>query len=396
MPRSQVRPSSPGATDRPLQENREIYRLLVESVVDYAIFLLDPDGYIQTWNRGAERLKGYRAPEVVGRHLSLFYTEEDRARDHTKYELKIAAREGRYEEEGWRIRKDGTRFWANVLITALRQDGELVGYAKVTRDLTERRRAEKERENLLVQERQAREEAETANHAKSEFLSVMSHELRTPLNAIVGYADLLLEGIPEPVPEGPRRKVERMKSAAEYQLQLVEEILTYSRLESGDTTVTRKRVDLGEIARKAMEMVEPQAAGKGLSTRLDLPEDQVVVCTDPGKARHILSCLLSNAVKFSRNGEVNVKVEAMGEHAFVRVRDQGIGISPDDQERIFDSFWQAEQSTVREDGGMGLGLAICRRLAHLLGGDIEVESERGRGSTFSLRLPVEPPAGERP
>jgi len=388
MARTQPDRTAARSIDLTLRENDEIFRLLVESVEDYAIFLLDPRGYIQTWNRGAARLKGYSEDDILGRHFSTFYTDTDRARRHPEHELEVASREGRYEEEGWRVRKDGTLFWANVILTSLRRNNELIGFAKVTRDLTERKRAEVEREKLIVQERRAREVAEEASRAKADFLGVMSHELRTPLNAIAGYADLILQGIPEPVGEGPRRQVERMKAAANYQLQLVEEILEFSRLESGDATTIREEVDLSEVGREVMEMFEQSADRQNLSTRLDVPTEPVVVRTDRAKVCKILKALLSNALKFTRDGEILLEMEVQGKEVLLHVRDEGIGISEEDQEKIFDSFWQAEQSNVREAEGMGLGLAICRRLARLLGGEVEVESEPGQGSTFTLRLPL--------
>jgi len=381
-----LRPTIPGGES--LRESERVYRLLVESVADYAIFLLDPEGFVQTWNRGAKRLKGYSEEEIVGEHFSTFYTEKDKARRYPQYELTVAAAKGRFEDEGWRLRKDGSLFWANVVITALREEGELVGFAKVTRDLTERKRTEEHREKLLESERRARAAAEEADRAKTDFLAVVSHELRTPLNAISGYAELILSGIPEPVPDGVRRKVERIRTAAEYQLHLVEEILAFSDLESGGSELARARVDLAGVAGEVAELVEPLVRQSGLSLHLELPDQTVVTRTDAVKVRQILKSLLSNAVKFSPEGELRLELETEGESALFHVRDCGIGIAPEDRERIFDPFWQADQSSVREVGGMGLGLAVCRRLARRLNGDIEVESQPGRGSTFTLRLPL--------
>src|SRR3954463_12812113 len=179
-----------------LKHGSRIYQLMVESVQDYAIFMLDPAGYIASWNQGAERIKQYSADEIIGRHFSVFYTDAANSIGHPQHELEVASAVGKFEEEGWRVRKDGTMFWANVLITAIRDtDGTLLGFAKVTRDLTERRNAEQR----AIADARRLAESESANAAKAEFLTAMSHELRTPLNAIGGYTELLTLGLGGPV-----------------------------------------------------------------------------------------------------------------------------------------------------------------------------------------------------
>ena len=241
-----------------------IYQLMVESVRDYAIFMLDPKGNVASWNRGAERIKQYRAEEIIGRHFSAFYPPEDLASNKPAMELKIAAKEGRFEDEGIRIRKDGTPFWANVIITAVRDDdGTLVGFAKVTRDLTERRAAQ-ERE---IANARRLAEAEAANATKSQFLAAMSHELRTPLNAIGGYAELLSLGLGGPVSAEQMEYLERIRKSQQHLLGIITDLLNFTRIEAGHIDYKSDMVPLEKVIESVMLMVETPAAAKGLELR---------------------------------------------------------------------------------------------------------------------------------
>ena len=318
-----------------LRESEEQFRLLVDSVRDYAIFMLDPGGRVATWNVGAEHIKGYRAEEILGQHFSIFYPEEKIAERFPQYELDVAAREGRFEDEGWRIRKDGSRFWANVVITALRNaKRELIGFAKVTRDLTERRageeqarrlaaeeaaraEAERQREELrLLNEQlqtqaieleqqteeaqslaeeleqtneelytalaeanalrraaeQARAEAVAASRAKTEFLAMMSHELRTPLNAIAGYAQLVEMELCGPVTAEQRDALERIQRSRLHLTDRIDDVLNYARLERGMLTYDLRPTLIADVVAEAMPLVEPQRAAKRLAVDVRLPE----------------------------------------------------------------------------------------------------------------------------
>jgi PAS domain S-box-containing protein len=378
--------------ERELRESEEHFRLLVEGVRDYGIFMLDPGGRIASWNAGAERIKGYTEEDVLGRHFSLFYPEEAVRHGYPEYELEVAAREGRFEDEGWRVRRDGSRFWANVVITALRRDGELIGFAKITRDLTERKRAEEEREEILVRERAARIEAEAASRAKSEFLATISHELRTPLNAILGYTELLRMGVPEPLTPGTGRSVERIGLSAQHLQQLIEEILAFHRVEEGREMLQIQPVELGRLADEVQAVIEPLAAEKGLRLEVERPDRPLRMETDPRKLRQLLLNLLDNAVKYTEAGEVRLTVRPEDDGVCFVVRDTGVGIAPEHQARIFEPFWQVEQSLTRKAGGTGLGLTVAQRFAQLLGGRLEVESTPGEGSTFTACLPTGAPA----
>ncbi|HEX8675375.1 MAG TPA: ATP-binding protein, partial [Longimicrobium sp.] len=229
-----------------------------------------------------------------------------------------------------------------------------------------------------------------ASETKSEFLATMSHELRTPMNAILGYADLLDAEVAGPLTDAQREQLNRIGASARHLLQLIDEILTFSRIEAGREQVSVERFDLADLARDTAEMVEPMARGKDLRFPVDTSADPLWVVSDPGKVRQILLNLLSNAVKFTEAGEVRLAVRAEGDEAALRISDTGIGIAPEQQGRIFDAFWQVEQSSIRRAGGTGLGLSVTRHLVDMLGGTVEVASTRGEGSTFTVRIPLAP------
>ncbi|HEY0151263.1 MAG TPA: ATP-binding protein [Longimicrobium sp.] len=229
-----------------------------------------------------------------------------------------------------------------------------------------------------------------ASETKSEFLATMSHELRTPMNAILGYADLLDAEVAGPLTDAQREQLNRIGASARHLLQLIDEILTFSRIEAGREQVNVERFDLAELARDTAEMVEPMARGKDLRFPVDTSAEPLWVVSDPGKVRQILLNLLSNAVKFTEAGEVRLAVRAEGDEAVLRVADTGIGIAPEQQGRIFDAFWQVEQSSIRRAGGTGLGLSVTRHLVDMLGGSVEVASTVGVGSTFTVRIPLAP------
>ena len=426
-----------------LDDVEKLYRLLVESVTDFAIFLLDPTGIIRSWNPGAERLKGYVESEIVGKHFSTFYTSEDLKAAKPEHELQVAAQVGRVEDEGWRLRKDGTRFWANVVITAMRdQSGALVGFAKITRDLTARRNAE-EQAQLLAAETAARREAErhteelvglteelqrqalelevqteeaqslaeeleqtneqlqqqaleaedartaaeAANRAKTEFLTVMSHELRTPLNAIAGYAELLRMGLRGPVTAEQLEDLERITRSERTLLSLINDILNYARLEAGQVRFAKEPVPIRALVADLDAVVSPQLRTKRLDFNFNRCESDVVVEADPDKVRQILVNLLSNAIKFTpSDGRVEIECQADDRVVRMIVRDTGVGIPSAKLEEIFEPFVQLDRSLTSTQEGSGLGLAISRDLARGMGGDLSAESAPGGGSTFVLTL----------
>jgi PAS domain S-box-containing protein len=394
-PRDAVAAPRPGPTKpTPLADTRladtikhggRIYQLMVESVRDYAIFMLDPNGYVASWNRGAERIKGYTASEIIGQHFSKFYREDDIAIGHPQYELDVATREGRFEEESIRVRKDGTEFWASVIITAVHdEDGTLVGFAKVTRDLTERRNAELK----ALEDARRLAESVSANLAKSGFLTAMSHELRTPLNAIGGYAELLSLGLGGPVTPEQQEYIERIRRSQQHLLGIISDLLNFSRIEAGHLTYDMQPLSLAQVIHGMVPLVEPQAEAKEISLQADPGSPHCLVLGDRAKVDQILLNLLSNAVKFTGSGgTVRVTCKESGDTAAIEVSDTGSGIPPEKIEAIFEPFVQLGRSLSSAHEGTGLGLAISRELARAMNGDLTVTSKVGSGSTFTLSLP---------
>jgi PAS domain S-box-containing protein len=418
-----------------LRESEERFRLLVDSVKDYAIFMLDPTGHVATWNAGAERAKGYRAKEIIGKHFSKFYTQPDLDAKKPERELEIATRTGKYEEEGWRVRKDGSTFWANVLITAIRNKaGELVGFAKVTRDLTERREAEeralesaaraaaeeaarqeaelREKETRAMAERlqeqtkelelrrlqaeesgklaeEARQRADAANKAKSEFLAAMSHELRTPLNAIGGYAELLTMGVSGTLNKEQQEHVRRLKRSQEHLLGIINEILNFSRIEAGQLKYDMGVVPINDVVDVVHGMMLPQAEKKQVSLVIGLCQKGTVAWADRAKVEQIVLNLVSNAVKFTQaGGQVEMSCDMVGRNrTIITVKDNGCGIAEDQLDVIFDPFVQVGRTLTSMREGAGLGLAISRDLAEAMDGSITVKSTLDVGSEFTLTLP---------
>jgi len=385
-----------------LRQSTEIFQLLVSSVRDYAIFMLDPNGNIATWNKGAERIKGYKPEEIIGSHFSRFYSEEDKANHKPERELEIARAEGSVEDEGWRLRKDGTRFWANVVITAVfDRSGELRGFAKVTRDISDRKEAEETRRALLEQREarlQAEEErrraedsyrvAQEANRAKDDFLMTLSHELRTPMTAILGWSRML----PAMSADDPmfHEAVASIAGGAQLQARLIDDILDVSRIVSGKLRLAPETMEVSRAIMNAAEAVNATAQAKGITVTLTLAPTLGVMIADPTRIQQVIWNLLNNAVKFTpRGGKVEVSARRTASHVQISVTDSGEGIDPRFLPHIFEPFRQAESPQTRVHGGLGLGLSIVRYIAEAHGGTVSAESEgRGKGSTFTVTLPV--------
>ena len=378
--------AEPPSLAEAIREGGKAVQLMVESVSDYAIFMLDPAGKISSWNKGAQKIKQYTPREIIGRHFSIFYPPEEIASGKPDHELEFASREGKFEEEGTRLRKDGTTFWANVVITAVRdENGELLGFTKVTRDLTERRAAQ---EKAIADARRVAQ-AEASNRTKTEFLAAMSHELRTPLNAIGGYTDLLRLGLGGPITDEQVLYLDRIRRSQQHLLGIITDLLNFSRIESGHLSYDITPVHLADVLESVVPMVQPQAAAKGVDVGLGGFSRELMVMADRAKLDQILLNLLSNAIKFTdEGGRVTLESGKNGDAGYVAVSDTGCGIPQDKLDVIFEPFVQLGRSLSSAHQGTGLGLAISRDLARAMSGDLTVVSEEGTGSTFTLALPA--------
>jgi PAS domain S-box-containing protein len=362
--------------ERALRDNEERLRLIIDGVKDYGIFALDAQGHVITWNVGAERIKGYTEQEVLGRHFSLFYLAEE-CPAHPDMALLEATRDGHYMEEGWRCRKDGSRFWASVVITAQYDGtGALRGFSKITRDITDRRAAE-------IALRTAREEAESASRAKSEFLSRMSHELRTPLNSILGFAQLLdMDSI-----AGQRPQVSHILRAGQHLLALINEVLDIARIEAGRLPLNIEPIGLPAVLHEALTLVSPMAADAGIHlAELPLLPDGSGVLADRQRLVQVLLNLLSNAIKYNRpGGEVRIEVIVQAPHVSIAISDTGHGIAPELLGRLFKPFERLGADPQVE--GTGLGLSLSKSLLEMMQGHLQVRSDPGQGCCFTLQLP---------
>ena len=385
------------AHEEDLRRSEERFRLLIEGVADYAIFMLDPNGRVSTWNMGAERIKGYTADEIIGQHFSIFYPQEAKDSGWPDHELRVAAEKGKFVDTGWRLRKDGTTFWANVTITALRDDaGQLLGFAKLTRDLTQAKRAEametanQQREEMLDAERNARMAAQRATRLKDEFLATLSHELRTPLSAILGWTQLLLRPDASKGPEQQKRAIEVIDRNARAQVKLIDDLLDLSRVMTGKLRLDLHQVSLGSIVEAAVDSARPSADVKGIRLKAILSSNSDIVSADSARLQQVVWNLLTNAIKFTpKGGQVQVLLQRVNSHLELSVSDTGVGIPANYLPHVFDRFSQKDSSTTRAFGGLGLGLAICKQLVELHGGSIRAASlGEGRGATFSVQLPL--------
>lgn len=397
-----MHPRSPQNGHAPSRQIAELHRLLIESVSDYAIFALDAHGNVASWNAGAERLKGYTPDEIVGRHMTTFYPADKVAEGFPAMELEVAARDGRFEDEGWRLRKDGSRFWANVIITAMHDDeGQLIGFAKVTRDLTARRERE-EQQRLLAAEEAALAEATRRNdelaslnarlqkaltaaaeayHDLDQFAYAASHDLKAPLRGIANLAQWIREDLGDKLEEESAEHMRMLQSRVRRMEALIDGILTYSR--AGRHLSEVEEVNTGTLVNETIELIPIDGA------TINVAPDMPSFATERVPLQQVFINLVSNALKHGRADHSNLVVDVTwrdaGEYHEFAVTDNGPGIAPEFHDRIWGIFQTLESRDKVE--GTGIGLSVVRKIVESRGGRAWIESSKDSGATFRFTWP---------
>ncbi|WP_257993548.1 PAS domain-containing hybrid sensor histidine kinase/response regulator [Cupriavidus pauculus] len=362
------------ATAEELRQSEETFRLLVDSVKDYAIFMLDPTGHVMSWNAGASYIKGYRRDEIIGQHFSVFYPPDDVAADKPGRELVIAREMGRVEDEGWRVRKDGSLFWANVTITAVYDETRaLRGFAKVTRDMSERKRLE---------------ELEQSERRMNEFLATLSHELRNPL-APIRNALTVMQMRPED-PQAMQKSVGLVERQMSHLTRLVDDLLDVGRIAAGKIELRLEPLDTRDIIALGIEAADPALAAKSQTVTVTTDTMPLPLHADRTRLSQVMQNLLLNASKFSSPGaQIAISASVRHRTQVIQVIDHGRGIARESLESIFNLFAQEDRPGSTAQGGLGIGLSLCRSLVEMHGGSIAATSEGpGLGATFTVQLPL--------
>ncbi|MGQ0751461.1 MAG: hybrid sensor histidine kinase/response regulator [Betaproteobacteria bacterium] len=356
-----------------LRQSEERFRLLIEGVQDYALYMLDNEGLVSSWNSGAQRIYGYSASEILGRHFSWLCPADDIKAGKPWQELRTARAAGRAVEENWRVRKNGERFWAHVVVTAL-QDAEGVpcGFAKMTQDLTERR-----------QHREAEDTARRMN----KFIAMLAHELRNPLAPILNAVETLERtGMSDPANAPPLGVVARQ---ARHLARIVDDLIDVNRIARGTLTIARGTVDMTDVVKSSAEAMRPAIERARQALEIELPPEPLTVFGDEHRLAQVMLNILNNASRYTpQGGAIGVSAQKLADDIVLSVRDTGRGIAREDLERIFNLFDQGSRPAGETNSGLGIGLSLARRIVELHGGTVSVESVGpGKGSVFHVRLP---------
>lgn len=381
-----------------LRQSEERYRMLVEQVSDYGIFMMDEKGRIISWNEGAEKINGYTAAEIVGRHFSIFYPEEDILNGKPGYELRVAKAMGKYEEEGWRLRKDGSRFWANIVITALFDDrGFHIGFSKVTRDLTERKEAERALRESYDRYRQLTEtlsatnaELSYINQELEQFTSVASHDLQEPIRTIKSFLMLMDAKLDRGEYDELKTYISKSVAAAQRMRELIQNLLQYSQIDKSE--LVQEPVDVLELLQAAQQNLKSAIASSGAELTVD--SEVKSIWGDRVQLLQLVQNLLSNAIKFTdqKRPRIHISCTDEGGQARFAITDNGIGIAEGDLEKVFEIFRRL--NTERNYPGTGIGLAICKKIVERHQGHIWPESQPGKGTTFYFTIRKEKSASQ--
>ena len=374
-----------------LLESEERYRSLVEQVRDYGIFMLDTKGRIISWNEGARRIKGYNAEDVIGKYFAIFYPEEDILSGKPAWELKVARSTGKYEEEGWRLRKDGSRFWANIVITAVYDsEGRLSGFSKVTRDLTERKMAEQALRESSDRYRQLAAELSVANSELSllnreleQFTAIVSHDLKEPVRTVRSFLHLMDRHLDQQKFDLLKPDIGKGILAARRMHDLIDNLLHYTQLSK--IGLQRQKLNVEEVISEAVQNLNNAIEQSGAQIHVD--NDVPFIYGDRVQLVQLFQNLLANALKFTNGSRPEVAVKSWMENDSVRfvVEDNGIGISPENLEKIFEIFRRLHFA--HQYPGNGVGLAVCKKVVERHKGSIWAESTHGKGASFHIMLP---------
>lgn len=368
---------------------KDKYQLLVDSVQDYAIFLLDASGYVETWNIGAQNMNGYRPDEVIGKHISMFYTPSDIENGKPEKELLNAAQQSNIEIEDWRVKKDGSRFWAETTTTALyNEGGSLIGFAKITKDITDKKRSKNAliAANKLLKHQHV--ELEALNNVKDEFVSLASHQLRTPATGIKQFLGLLLEGYAGPLTDQQLTYIQKAYDSNERQLDLVNSLLRTAQIDAGKITLEKSFVNLRAIIDEVVDGMREVFIARRQDVDVYEANPVANIYIDPSRVRMMLENLIDNASKYTDSGgRIIITLSETKAYADISIQDTGVGIAEDDIKHVFDKFNRIPNKLSDNVGGTGLGLYWAKKIVALHKGTIKVRSQIGAGTEFLIRLP---------
>jgi PAS domain S-box-containing protein len=370
-------------------EQADSYRLLVESIQDYAIFLLDTNGTVISWNAGAQKLKGYKANEIIGKHFSVFFPPQAIKDGKPMRELDAAREQGRTEEEGWRLKKDGSRFWANVILTALYDNsGHLQGYAKITRDLSERKRAEDNLKRANAELIKQQKKLEQLGKAREAFFSIVSHELRNPATVVKQYLGILLAGYGGALNPTQTDYLQKANNSNDRQITIADDLIKVAQVDAGKIVLNIKPTDITQLIKNILSEQSDMFDGRRQHGSFETPPTPLIADIDAARMRMVIENLLTNASKYTpEGGEVSVAISASSGKVRISITDTGVGIKNSDMSKLFKQFSRIPNELSEHVGGSGLGLYWVNKVVQLHKGRIAVHSKVGQGSRFDIYLP---------